>query len=65
MSRRRRTYIFTFDSLGSKHPQAIKNLQRYLAAEAQDKRGIPAEQTTTAASKKATVRAPLAPRVCG
>ncbi|KAG5646528.1 hypothetical protein DXG03_003295 [Asterophora parasitica] len=31
------TYIFTFDSLGSRHPQAIKQLSRYLKKEAEDK----------------------------
>lgn len=34
------TYIFTLDSLGSKHPQAIKVLKHYLAREARDKRGF-------------------------
>lgn len=35
-----RTYIFTFDSLGSRHPQAIKRLSAYLKMEAQDKKNI-------------------------
>lgn len=34
------TYILTLDSLGSKHPQAIKVLKHYLAREAKDKRGF-------------------------
>lgn len=35
-----RTYIFTLDSLGGKHPQAISKLAKYLAAQARDKRSI-------------------------
>ena len=35
-----RTYIFTLDSLGTRHPQAIKVLKHYLAQEAKDKRGF-------------------------
>ena len=35
-----RTYIFTFDSLGSRHPQAIKRLSAYLKMEAQDKKKV-------------------------
>jgi len=34
------TYIFTLDSLGSKHPQAIKFLRAYLKMEAKDKKNI-------------------------
>ncbi|KIM89078.1 hypothetical protein PILCRDRAFT_84870 [Piloderma croceum F 1598] len=34
------TYIFTLDSLGSKHPQAIKFLRSYLKMEAKDKKNI-------------------------
>ncbi|KAG6330376.1 hypothetical protein ID866_8713 [Astraeus odoratus] len=34
------TYIFTLDSLGSKHVQAIRVLKNYLAREAKDKRGF-------------------------
>ncbi|KZT09310.1 cysteine proteinase [Laetiporus sulphureus 93-53] len=34
------TYIFTFDSLGTRHPQAIKTLTQYLQMEARDKKGI-------------------------
>ncbi|KAH8998537.1 hypothetical protein EDB92DRAFT_1181303 [Lactarius akahatsu] len=32
------TYIFTFDSLSSKHPQAVKRLGKYLLMEAHDKK---------------------------
>jgi len=38
-----RTYIFTFDSLGSRHPQALKRLSAYLRMEAKDKKGVNAE----------------------
>ncbi|KAG6916326.1 hypothetical protein DXG01_007376 [Tephrocybe rancida] len=48
------TYIFTFDSLGSKHPQAIRNLTRYLKKEAHDK--LQKEDTSTAVGKQAQTR---------
>ncbi|KAG6813577.1 hypothetical protein H0H92_009621 [Tricholoma furcatifolium] len=48
------TYIFTFDSLGSKHPQAIRNLARYLKKEAQDK--LNKNDTSTAVGKLAHER---------
>ena len=35
-----RTYIYTFDSLSSKHPQAVKRLSKYLLMEAHDKRHL-------------------------
>lgn len=35
-----RTFIFTLDSLGSRHPQAINCLCEYLKMEAKDKKGI-------------------------
>lgn len=35
-----RTWIFGFDSLGSKHPAALKRLNAYLREEAADKKGI-------------------------
>lgn len=41
-----RTYIFTFDSLGGKHPGAIRNLGHYLQMEAKDKKGLDNSQTT-------------------
>lgn len=34
------TYIFTFDSLGSKHPRAAHLLKNYLQFEAKDKKQI-------------------------
>lgn len=36
-----RTYIFTLDSLGTRHPRAITKLATYLKLEAKDKKGIP------------------------
>jgi Ulp1 family protease len=39
-SRHPRTYIYTFDSLSSKHPQAVKRLSKYLVMEAHDKRHL-------------------------
>lgn len=47
------TYIFIFDSLGSKHPQAIKTLTRYLQLEAKDKKGL--DSTSQAQGKGALV----------
>ncbi|KAF8546882.1 hypothetical protein OG21DRAFT_1027214 [Imleria badia] len=35
-----RTHIFTLDSLGTRHPQAIKVLKQYLISEARDKRSF-------------------------
>ncbi|GLB38240.1 hypothetical protein LshimejAT787_0501050 [Lyophyllum shimeji] len=55
-----KTYIFTFDSLGSKHPQAIKQLSRYLKKEAQDKLGR--SDTSDPIGKQAQV--PVQPNFC-
>jgi len=35
-----RTHIFTFDSLGSAHPQVVEKLSVYLKMEAQDKKKV-------------------------
>jgi hypothetical protein len=43
-----RTYIFTLDSLGSRHPKVSKVLARYLRLEAVDKKGLPLEETCDA-----------------
>jgi hypothetical protein len=48
------TYIFTMDSLGGKHPAAIKRLQKYLRLEAEDKRNV--SKTSEALGKQAIVR---------
>jgi hypothetical protein len=48
-----RTYIFTFDSLGGRHPQAIKKLSAYLKMEARDKKGI--DNAAVAGGKPALV----------
>jgi Ulp1 family protease len=42
------------DSLGGKHPAAIKRLQRYLRLEAEDKRKV--SKTSEALGKQAIVR---------
>ncbi|KAF8798789.1 cysteine proteinase [Phlegmacium glaucopus] len=58
-----KTYIFTFDSLGSRHPQAIKRLSAYLKMEAQDKKQL--LNTSSAEGKSALV--PVQPNLsdCG
>lgn len=48
-----RTYIFTFDSLGGRHVQAIKKLTAYLQMEARDKKNV--ENTGIVQSKSAPV----------
>ncbi|PFH53908.1 hypothetical protein AMATHDRAFT_44951 [Amanita thiersii Skay4041] len=54
------TYIFTLDSLGSRHPQAIKQLSRYLVLEARDKRN--ALETSPPVGRPALV--PTQPNYC-
>ena len=49
-----RTYIFTLDSLGTRHPQAIKVLKQYLSMEALDKKQM--ERSSEAKGKQALVR---------
>jgi len=49
-----RTYIFTFDSLGGRHPQAVKKLSGYLKMEAKDKKNI--DEAGVALGKAALVR---------
>ncbi|OCH91910.1 cysteine proteinase [Obba rivulosa] len=58
-----RTYIFIFDSLGNRHPQAVKNLSAYLQMEAQDKKGV--EDTSPAEGKHALVPSQLNYSDCG
>ena len=48
-----RTYILTFDSLGGRHPQAIKKLTAYLKLEALDKKKV--VNTGNVGSKSAPV----------
>jgi hypothetical protein len=48
-----RTYIFTFDSLGGRHPQAINKLSAYLKMEALDKKKV--ENTGNVGSKSVPV----------
>jgi hypothetical protein len=40
-----RTYIFTFDSLGTEHPRTVRKLTNYLRMEAQQKNGVDAVGT--------------------
>ncbi|KIM43367.1 hypothetical protein M413DRAFT_26515 [Hebeloma cylindrosporum] len=55
-----RTYIFTLDSLGTRHPRAITKLATYLKLEAKDKKGIP--NASLAQGKMASV--PTQPNFC-
>jgi len=57
------TYIFTLDSLGTRHPQAIKVLRQYLKREAKDKFNF--DEVRVAASKQ--VQVPVQPNTwdCG
>lgn len=48
-----RTFIFTFDSLGGRHPQAIRKLSSYLKMEALDKKNV--TNTSLVASKSVPV----------
>lgn len=50
-----RSYIFTFDSLGGKHPDTVANLQTYLQMEARDKKSSEYAFTTPPLSKDAIV----------
>ncbi|KAH0832102.1 hypothetical protein J3R83DRAFT_13011 [Lanmaoa asiatica] len=58
-----RTYIFILDSLGTRHPQAIKVLKQYLTSEAQDKRNF--DEVRDAVGKQ--VQVPVQPNTwdCG
>jgi hypothetical protein len=55
-----RTYILTFDSLGGRHPQAVKRLSAYLQMEAVDKKKT--INTSDAVGK--TVLVPAQPNFC-
>ncbi|KAF8635846.1 hypothetical protein AX15_000039 [Amanita polypyramis BW_CC] len=55
-----RTYIFTLDSLGSRHYQAAKQLNRYLKMEAEDKLNV--SNTSDAIGRTAAV--PTQPNFC-
>jgi len=59
------TYIFTLDSLGTRHPQAIKVLKHYLASEAKDKRNFDEAEVRDAVGKQ--VQVPVQPNTwdCG
>ncbi|EMD31406.1 hypothetical protein CERSUDRAFT_119788 [Gelatoporia subvermispora B] len=60
---RPRAYIFVFDSLGNRHPQAVKNLIGYLQMEAKDKKGL--DETSPAEGKQALVPSQLNYSDCG
>ena len=51
----RSAYIYTFDSLGSRHPGAASKLANYLRFEAMDKKGLQMEETRLAVVKQAKV----------
>ncbi|RPD77389.1 hypothetical protein L226DRAFT_321252 [Lentinus tigrinus ALCF2SS1-7] len=55
-------YIYTFDSLGSKHAPAGRHLGNYLRHEAVDKKKFPMEDTCMATYKAA--KAPMQPNFC-
>ncbi|KIJ62621.1 hypothetical protein HYDPIDRAFT_114280 [Hydnomerulius pinastri MD-312] len=57
------THIFTLDSLGTRHPQAIKVLKQYLVREAKDKRNF--DEVRDAVGKQ--VQVPVQPNTwdCG
>lgn len=57
-----RTYIYTFDSLASKHPQAVKRLSKYLLMEAHDKRQL--DETTLNEPKGMQAIVPHQPNYC-
>ncbi|KAI8978855.1 hypothetical protein BD414DRAFT_120430 [Trametes punicea] len=54
--------IYTFDSLGSRHPGAVNKLGHYLRHEAGDKKGHPLEKTQLATSKR--VKGPMQKNSC-
>ena len=55
-----RTYVFTFDSLGTQHNKACKLLSQYIMAEAREKKGF--DNPSEAKGKKAQV--PVQPNYC-
>jgi len=57
-----RTYIYTLDSLASKHPQAVKRLSRYLLMEAHDKKQLAEDALTEPKGMQAIV--PHQPNYC-
>lgn len=49
-----RTKIFILDSIGNKHPQAMKQLNKWLQLEAEDKKSV--SNPATALTKLVSVR---------
>lgn len=58
----RKTHIFTFDSLSSKHPQVVKRLSKYLLMEAHDKKQRAEDTLTEPKGMQAVV--PPQPNYC-
>ncbi|KAJ7625377.1 hypothetical protein DFH06DRAFT_1229348 [Mycena polygramma] len=56
------TYIFTLDSLGTRHPKVVNVLGQYLKHEAQERKGIPVEMSSKPIGKAAPV--PHQPNFC-
>ncbi|KAJ7677452.1 hypothetical protein B0H17DRAFT_1079208 [Mycena rosella] len=57
-----RTYVFTLDSLGTRHPKVVNVLGQYLQFEAQEKKGIPMDMSSKPVGKMALV--PHQPNFC-
>lgn len=53
-----RSYIYTFDSLGSRHAMPANKLSKYLQYEAADKKSYPIEDTCMPLYKRAKVSLP-------
>ncbi|KAI0669164.1 hypothetical protein C8Q78DRAFT_198939 [Trametes maxima] len=56
------TWVYTFDSLGTRHPAVANRLGKYLQREAADKKNYPIEDTSIATYKYAKV--PLQKNFC-
>ncbi|KAJ7784364.1 hypothetical protein B0H16DRAFT_295419 [Mycena metata] len=56
------TYVFTLDSLGTRHPKVVNVLGQYLQFEALEKKGIPMDKSSRPVGKTALV--PHQPNFC-
>ncbi|KAJ6525275.1 hypothetical protein DFH09DRAFT_996177 [Mycena vulgaris] len=54
-SRQPQTYVFTLDSLGSRHPKVVNVLSQYLQFEARERKNIPLDLSSKAVGKMALV----------
>ena len=52
---KRRTWILSFDSLGGRHPAALRALRDYLMHEAKHKKGVEIQSPTVINSKMVPV----------